>query len=69
MLIIDIIGLAAVETFPDHLGQAPHPQQIGALEQGAAVFPTQARPRRHFLINGLKRRVLDTSPDHNLPPL
>ena len=35
MLIIDIVGLAAVETFLDHLGQAPHSQQIGALEQGA----------------------------------
>ncbi len=59
MLVIDVVGLAAVEALPHHLGQAAHPQQVGALEQGAAVLPIQALPRRHLVINGLKRRVLD----------
>jgi hypothetical protein len=48
-----------VEALPHQLGQTPHPQQIKAFEQGAAILMTQAPSYSYFLIYGLQSLVLD----------
>ncbi len=69
VLVIDVIGPAAVEPLAHHLGQGPHPQQIGALEQGQAVFPVQPDLCGYLVIDGPQIGVLKLGKGHPRTPL
>ena len=50
MLVINIVGSAAMEAFPHQVGQISHPQKVPAAIEGNPVFPGESLLIPDFLI-------------------
>ncbi len=51
VLVINVIGLAAVEALPHQVGQIPHPEEVPAAIQGHPVLPGEPLLGRDLVVN------------------